>query len=95
MAHCIYFKDTALHFAAASYSPEMTDKLIEAGANVRAKIRRGTEPLSCCSSRKSRLVPMGSGGEAATIFCLIAAGANPTAQNMGVDGVGSAHLADV
>ena len=62
MAHCIYFKDTALHFAAASYSPEMTDKLIEAGANVRAKIRRGTEPLSCCSSRKSRLVPMGSGG---------------------------------
>ena len=45
IGHYIYSGDTALHFAAASYRHKMADKLIEAAAKVRAKNRRGAEPL--------------------------------------------------
>lgn len=45
IGHYINSGDTALHFAAASYRPEMVNELIKAGADVRAKNRRGTEPL--------------------------------------------------
>jgi hypothetical protein len=45
IGHYIYSGDTALHFAAASYRQKMADKLIKAGANVRARNRRGCEPL--------------------------------------------------
>ena len=37
--------DTALHFVAASYCCAMADRLLRAGAEVRAKNRRGGEPL--------------------------------------------------
>src|SRR6267154_456169 len=40
IGHYIYSGDTALHFAAASYRHKMADKLIKAGANVRARNRR-------------------------------------------------------
>src|SRR4051812_9133965 len=45
IGHYIYSGDTALHFAAASYGPLMARQLIKAGANVRARNRRGSEPL--------------------------------------------------
>jgi len=59
IGHYIYSGDTALHFAAASYRHRMAAKLIEAGANVRARNRRrprATDPDSdwahcqCCRS---------------------------------------------
>ena len=37
--------DTALHVAAAAYRQEIVPKLIAMGANVRARNRRGAEPL--------------------------------------------------
>ena len=37
----IYAGDTALHFAAGASRPSMVDGLIEAGADARAKNRRG------------------------------------------------------
>src|SRR4051794_186736 len=45
IGHYIYAGDTALHFAAAAYRLKMTKKLIKAGADVRARNRRGCEPL--------------------------------------------------
>jgi ankyrin repeat protein len=45
IAHYMYEGDTALHVAAAAYRHEVARKLIAAGANVRARNRRGAEPL--------------------------------------------------
>jgi Ankyrin repeats (3 copies) len=45
IGHYIYAGDTALHLAAAAYHQEIVPKLIATGANVRAKNRRGAEPL--------------------------------------------------
>ena len=91
IGHYIYSGDTALHFAAASYRHKMADKLIKAGANVRAKNRRGAEPLhaaACGSPGSPRWDPA---AQAATIVCLIEAGADPNAQNM--DGATPLHRA--
>ncbi len=41
----LYEGDTALHAAAFSYDTEMARNLIERGADVRARNRRGSEPL--------------------------------------------------
>jgi ankyrin repeat protein len=41
----IYRGDSALHFAAAAYNAEMISRLIELGADVRAKNRLGDEAL--------------------------------------------------
>src|SRR2546430_10802470 len=43
--HYLYAGDTALHVAAAAYRDEIAQKLIAAGADVRARNRRGAEPL--------------------------------------------------
>src|SRR6516165_2439737 len=45
IGHYIYAGDTALHLAAAAYRQEIVPKLIATGANVRARNRRGAEPL--------------------------------------------------
>jgi hypothetical protein len=91
IGHYIYSGDTALHFAAASYRYEMADKLIKAGAAVRAKNRRGGEPLHAAafgSPSSPRWDPM---SQATTIVRLIEAGADPNAQNM--DGATPLHRA--
>lgn len=91
IGHYIYAGDTALHFAAASYRHNMADKLIKAGANLRAKNRRGAEPLHAAAfgiPGSSRWDPP---AQAATIVCLIDAGADPNAQNM--DGATPLHRA--
>src|SRR6266852_5782263 len=41
----VYTGDTALHIAAAAYRPAIVRDLLARGANVRAKNRRGAEPL--------------------------------------------------
>ncbi len=41
----IYEGDTALHAAGFSYDPEMGRDLITRGADIRARNRRGAEPL--------------------------------------------------
>ena len=91
IGHQIYSGDTALHFAAAAYRQKMAEKLIKAGANVRAKNRRGSEPLHSVavgSPGSPRWDPV---AQAATIGCLIEAGADPNAQNM--DGATPLHRA--
>src|SRR5215831_15889002 len=41
----VYAGDTALHVAAAAYWQELAEKLVAAGADLRARNRRGAEPL--------------------------------------------------
>ena len=91
IGHTIYSGDTALHFAAASYRQKMADKLIKAGANVRAKNRRGGEPLHAAAFGNPSSPRWDPPAQAATIACLIEAGADPNAQNM--DGATPLHRA--
>jgi ankyrin repeat protein len=80
-----------LHFAAASYRLNMADKLIKAGANVRAKNRRGSEPLHAAAFGSPGSPRWDPAAQAAIIVCLIEAGADPNAQNM--DGATPLHRA--
>jgi hypothetical protein len=91
IGHYIYTGDTALHFAAAAYRQKMADKLIKAGADVRAKNRRGGEPLHAAAAGNPGSPPWDPAAQAATIVCLIEAGADPNAQNM--DGATPLHRA--
>src|SRR4051794_1181906 len=43
--HYLYGGDTALHIAAAAYQRDIVRELIALGADVRARNRRGAEPL--------------------------------------------------
>jgi Ankyrin repeats (many copies) len=43
--HYMYEGDTALHMAAAAYQTRIVDELIVRGADIRARNRRGAEPL--------------------------------------------------
>ena len=45
VGHYVYVGDSALHIAAAAYKCHIALALIAAGANVRARNRRGAEPL--------------------------------------------------
>lgn len=91
IGHYIYAGDTALHFAAASYRWKMVDKLIQAGANVRAKNRRGAEPLHAAAFGGPGSLSWDPSSQVETIVHLIDAGADPNAQNM--DGATPLHRA--
>lgn len=91
IGHYIYAGDTALHFAAASYRHKMADKLIRARADVRARNRRGAEPLHAAALGSPGSARWDPTAQAATIACLIEAGADPNAQNM--DGATPLHRA--
>src|SRR5689334_4446119 len=45
IGHYVYEGDTALHVAAAAYQLDVTRRLIALDADVRARNRRGAEPL--------------------------------------------------
>ena len=91
LTHYIYVGDTALHFAASAYRQTMTHKLIKAGANVRAKNRRSSEPLHYAAVGNPGSPAWDPEAQAATIVCLIEAGADPNSQNM--DGATPLHRA--
>jgi hypothetical protein len=75
--HYLYAGDTALHVAAAAYQHEVARKLIEAGANVRARNRRGAEPLHYAVDGGPGSPTWNPVAQAATVSALIAAGADP------------------
>ena len=77
IGHTIYAGDTALHLAAAASRPAMVDALVHAGANVRAKNRRGVEPLHSAAFGNPTSPRWNPTAQTATIARLIAAGANP------------------
>jgi ankyrin repeat protein len=79
--HYLYAGDTALHMAAAAFQYEICQELIDRGADCSAKNRRGAEPLHYASDSNT----WNPEAQAATIACLVRAGANPNAtDNSGV-----------
>lgn len=91
IGHYINAGDTASHFAAASYRPEMAGELIQAGAEVRAENRRRTEPLHLAAVGGPNSPGWNPRAQSATIERLIKAGADPNAKNK--DGTTPLHRA--
>jgi hypothetical protein len=73
--HYLYAGDTALHVAAAAYNCEISQVLIDRGADCSAKNRRGAEPLHYAADANT----WNPTAQAVTIDRLIRAGANPNA----------------
>ena len=71
--------DTALHIAAASYQREIVRKLIAMGADVRARNRRGAEPLHAAAVGMPGSPRWNPRAQAVTVACLIEANADPNA----------------
>jgi ankyrin repeat protein len=85
IAHYVYAGDTALHIAAAAYRCRIVRKLITLGANVRARNRRGAEPLHYAADGAPGAPTWNPDAQATTIAILITAGADPNAaDNSGV-----------
>lgn len=91
IGHYIYTGDTALHFAAAAYRSKMAEHLIQAGAQVRARNRRGAEPLHAAAFGSPGSPRWDPTAQAEIIVYLIGTGADPNAQNM--DGATPLHRA--
>jgi hypothetical protein len=87
----IYAGDTGLHIAAAAYQTEIARKLIAAGADVRARNRRGQEALHYAAVGAPGSAAWNPLAQAATIVCLIDAGADANTADM--DGATPLHRA--
>jgi ankyrin repeat protein len=87
----VYADDSALHIAAAAYRTDIVRALIATGANVRAKNRRGAEPLHAAVAGIPGSRGWNPAAQAATVACLIEAGADPNAFNK--SGVAPLHVA--
>jgi hypothetical protein len=74
-----YAGDTALHFAAAAYRPELIRRLLERGADVDARNRRGATPLHYAAVGNPQSPRWNPEAQAGAVAALIAAGANPNA----------------
>jgi hypothetical protein len=89
--HYVYAGDTALHIAAAAYREAIVRKLIALGADVRARNRRGGEPLHYAVDGVPGSHTWDPDAQAATVAALIASGADPNAVDRG--GVTPLHRA--
>jgi hypothetical protein len=79
IGHYVYAGDTALHVAAASYREQIARKLMAMGADVRARNRRGAEPLHYAADGVPGSKTWNPRAQAATVSCLIDGGADPNA----------------
>jgi ankyrin repeat protein len=83
--HYMYEGDTALHMAAAAYQTRIVAELMARGADVRARNRRGAEPLHYAVDGGPGLPAWNPSDQAKTIAKLIRGGADPNAaDNSGV-----------
>ena len=87
----VYEGDTALHAAAFSYDTAMATQLLGRGANIRAKNRRGAEPLHAAVMGGPGSAHWNPVQQRAVILFLIDAGADPNATAAG--GVTPLHRA--
>jgi ankyrin repeat protein len=79
ISHYVYAGDTALHVAAATHRPEIARALVELGADVAARNRRGATPLHYAADGAPGSAEWDPEAQAATVACLIEAGADPNA----------------
>lgn len=87
----LYRGDTALHVAAACYDEALAGALLAAGADVRARNRRGAEPLHAAVSGGPGAPTWDPVQQAVMVARLVAAGADPDAPAAG--GVTPLHRA--
>ncbi|HYT74553.1 MAG TPA: ankyrin repeat domain-containing protein, partial [Vicinamibacterales bacterium] len=85
IGHYVYAGDTALHVAAAAYQRELAESIVAKGADVRARNRRGAEPLHYAADGGPDTEHWDPDAQHQVIAYLIAAGADPNAlDNSGV-----------
>jgi hypothetical protein len=89
--HYMHEGDTALHMAAAAYQTRIAEELIGRGADVRARNRRGAEPLHYAVDGGPGLPAWNPNAQTTIIATLIRAGANPNAVDK--SGVAPLHRA--
>jgi ankyrin repeat protein len=77
--HYIYGGDTALHIAAAAYQCELAESLVAKGAAIRARNRRGAEPLHYAADGSPDAEHWDPVAQREVIAYLIKAGADPNA----------------
>jgi hypothetical protein len=77
--HHVYTGDTALHVAAAAHDRVLAERLVAQDAAVRARNRRGAEPLHYAADGRTDADYLHSNAQRETISYLIAAGADPNA----------------
>jgi ankyrin repeat protein len=87
----VYAGDTALHAAAFAYDTVVARRLIEAGADVRARNRRGAEPLHAATRGGPGSRQWDPMRQRAMIVYLVEVGADPNAAAVG--GVTPLHRA--
>lgn len=83
--HHVYAGDTALHIAAAAFQPALAQSLVAEGADVRARNRRGAEPLHYAADGSPGAPYWDPIAQRDIVTLLIEAGADPNAlDNSGV-----------
>jgi Ankyrin repeats (3 copies)/Ankyrin repeat len=75
--HYVYGGDTALHIAAAAYALDISKVLLAGGANVRARNRRGAEPLHYAVDGIPESPCWNPAAQEVVVEFLIRAGADP------------------
>src|SRR5690349_1474368 len=75
LPHWVYRGDTLLHVCACVYAVEPAKALLRLGAGVRAKNRRGAEPLHYAADGGPNLSTWNPGRQAKMIALLLEAGA--------------------
>lgn len=91
IGHYVYAGDTALHLAAAAHQPDVVRALVDAGANVKARNRRGATPLHYAADGNPASVDWAPHRQAETIRLLIESGADPNSVDQ--SGVAPLHRA--
>jgi hypothetical protein len=91
IGHYVYAGDTALHVAAAAHLPEVVHLLLELGADVGARNRRGAQPLHYAADGVPGSQQWDPRGQVEVIQALVAAGADPNGKDK--NGVAPLHRA--
>jgi ankyrin repeat protein len=89
--HYVYAGDTALHIAAAAYKRELVGSLLEWGADVHARNRRGAQPLHYAADGSPNAGSSIRAAQSEVITLLIEAGSHADA--MDKSGVAPLHRA--
>jgi hypothetical protein len=79
IAHYLLAGDTPLHAAAAAHRHAMVSELLSIGADVRARNRRGAQPLHYAADAIPRSAQRDQNAQRDTVIALLEAGADPNA----------------
>ena len=79
IAHYVFAGDTPLHAAAAAHRPTIVLELVAMGADVRARNRRGAEPLHYAADGMPGSAHWDPIAQLDTVVALLEAGADPNA----------------